>query len=103
MIWNWLRRHPRLVDAGIVAVVLLGTVVAAARQDHPVRGSILAAAASLGLAWRRRHPAAVVTFATVATITAAAAGALVQPFPLGVALYTLAAARGRSARAFGAV
>ena len=35
MIWNWLRRHPLLVDVGLVAVLLAVTIAVATHHDDP--------------------------------------------------------------------
>ncbi len=102
MIWNWLRRHPLLVDVGIAGLLLLVSVVTAVHQDRGVTGIALGVAATLPLLWRRQRPVEVVTVVTAASIATVALGPWL-PFPLGVALYTLAARpNGRGARSVGA-
>lgn len=102
MIWNWLRRHPLLVDVGLVALLLLVSVGAAVRQHGGVSGITLGVAGALALLWRRQRPAEVVAAVTAIAVTAAALGPLPLPFPLGVALYTLASRPGgRGARPVG--
>jgi signal transduction histidine kinase len=102
MIWNWLRRHPLLVDVGIVALLLLASVGAAVRQHGGATGITLGVAGVLPLLVRRQRPAEVVAVVTVVAVTAAALGPLPLPFPLGVALYALASRPGgRGARPVG--
>jgi signal transduction histidine kinase len=103
VIWNWLRRHPRIVDVAIFGLVLVGTLLPAARHSHAAAGIFLGTLAAAALLWRRSHPATVVAIAAAATIGAVAVGAWAQPFALAFALYTLAAARGPSARTLGAI
>lgn len=90
----WVRRHPLLVDAALVAVltVLSRPQLAAGRASHQAWSSVLAAALLLPLVWRRRAP--FVVFGLIAAV------ALVQwftgrvlPADLAalVAFYTVAA------------
>ena len=102
MIWNWLRRHPQLVDIGVVMLVLAVSVASAVHQHDGATGIVLGSAAALALLWRRRQPVAVVAAVTVAAVTSVALGPWPLPFALGVALYTLAArSGGRRARVVG--
>ena len=90
MIWSRLRRHPLLVDLGLVVLLLLATIGSASRHHHAAAGIALGIVATLPLAWRRRKPVAVVAIVTAASLAAALVGAWLLPFQLGVALYTLA-------------
>jgi len=98
MIWNWLRRHPRLVDAGVVLVVGVATAGVASRHPHPVAGGILAALAALVLWQRRRRPLLVVGATAVLSVAVTALTSWLLPLALGVALYTLASTLGAAAR-----
>ena len=102
MIWNWLRRHPLLVDVGIVALLVVASVGAAVHQDLGAAWIALGVVAVLPLLWRRQRPVEVVVAVTAIAVTAAALGSWPLPLPLGVALYTLAARpSGRGARPVG--
>jgi signal transduction histidine kinase len=94
MIWRWLHRHPRLVDVSLVAFLLLVGVGAALRSGHP-RGlaACLVVAETLPLLLRRRYPLAVALIVAAVSITMIAADVWLTPLPLGVALYTVGAAR----------
>ena len=94
MIWNWLRRHPRLVDVGLVTALLAVTVGAATRHGHPTANVVLGTLETLPLLWRRRWPLAVVAVVTVAALAIVALDLWLVPFQLAVALYTLAASSG---------
>src|SRR5258708_3529824 len=55
MIWNWLRRHPPLVDTGLVALLLLVTITVATHHNRPTAGVVLGVAETLPLLWRPRR------------------------------------------------
>jgi signal transduction histidine kinase len=94
MIWNWLRRRPLAGDVALVALLLLLGVGAASRRDHDsALGIGLAIAETLPLLWRRRWPMEVLVATTAVALTMIAADVWLLPFPLAVALYTLASAR----------
>src|SRR5262249_35674889 len=90
--WNWLHRHPRIVDWALV-LFALATTVASDLERH--RGAslgllLLAPVICLPLLARRAHP-----LLTLGATTAAAAGAVAgwgiyDPFPVGLALFTVA-------------
>ena len=94
MIWNWLRRHPLLVDLALVGLLLLMTIGAATRRPHTALGIALGVAETLLLLVRRQRPLAVVAVVTAVAVAMIVAGVWLLPLQLGVALYTLAASRG---------
>ncbi len=91
MIWNWLWRHPRLVDGALLAFLLLATAVVASHHTNTAATLALGAAQIVPLAWRRRRPLAVLVAVTGIALLIVALGLWLLPFPLCVALYTLAA------------
>src|SRR3954454_10734685 len=86
-------RHPRLVEAGLLLLVFAATANQY-NEGGPGRwpGLLFGTAACLSLAWRRRHPRAVVA---ITTVCAAVSGGLGHPIslllllPVIVALYEL--------------
>ena len=102
MIWNWLRRHPLLVDVGLVVVLLAATIVVATHNSHRTASIVLGTIETLPLLWRRQRPLAVVVVVTAAALAIVALDLRLLPFQLAVALYTLAAISGtRTARLTG--
>ena len=101
MIWIWLRRHPFVVDLGLVVPLLALTVGTSENHSHRAAGIALGVVETLALLWRRRHPVAVVVAVSAAAVAIAAVGAWLLPFQAAVALFTLAAAGGPRARAIG--
>jgi signal transduction histidine kinase len=101
MIWNWLRRHPRLVDLGLVVLLLAETAAVARHTSYSATDIVLSTAATLALFWRRDRPVAVVTVVTALMLVSPAAAGRPLPFQLAVALYTLAAVGGAAARPVG--
>jgi len=99
MIWNWLRRHPLLVDVGLVCALLALTVATSIHRGEPAAALVLGAVETLPLLVRRRWPLEVTVVVTAAAITTIAFDYLLFPFQLAVAIYTLAA----SSRTRGAV
>jgi signal transduction histidine kinase len=91
MVWNWLRRHPALVDVVIVLALAAGYVGRAAHQHQWVGGLSLAVLQVAPLLVRRRHPRAVLAVVTAAFVVQAVAVTQVPPFALMVAVYTVAA------------
>jgi signal transduction histidine kinase len=92
----WLGRpSPRLVDAGLAALVgvtVLGSAIASgAEQDRTLLGLLFGAAAVLPLLFRRRWP-----FAALAAILAVAVASPVDAqfaLPIAAMLYTIGSAR----------
>jgi signal transduction histidine kinase len=90
MIANWLRQRPMLGDVILVVLLLLLTVGAATRRDHPTIGIVLGIVETLPLLARRRRPALVLGCVAAVAFVAAVLGIWIVPLQLGVALYTLA-------------
>ena len=102
MIWNWLRRHPLLVDVGLVALLLAATIVTTLHRGGPPAAVALGVLETLPLLWRRQRPVAVVFVVTAVALAIVAFDYWLLPFQLAVALYTLAASSDtRAARATG--
>jgi signal transduction histidine kinase len=98
MIWNWLHRHPRLVDLLIVGFLLIGGVAAAIRNGHKETTAVVLSIAEVAqLLVRRQYPVAVVAGVTAVSLAMIATGVWEVPLPLGVALYTLTSLRERRA------
>jgi len=90
MVWNWLRRHPVLVDA-LLGVVVGAIYVADAVYHHRyVFGLALALIQTLPLLVRRRWPLAVLALVTVGALGDAFAYRTVVPLAGAVAVYTVA-------------
>jgi signal transduction histidine kinase len=95
MVGGWLHRHPRVVDWGLVLIALATTFGAVSRHDRPALGVPLALVASLSLLARRGQPLAVLAITTAATAATLAVWGYDNPFPVGVALFTVADQCGR--------
>jgi signal transduction histidine kinase len=99
--YDWLRRHPGLVDSALallVAGLSTGTVLAAGVfQPHKLVALPLVACVCVPIAVRRKHPAGVFTVLVVAggLQVLLLPGPLVSDVAVLVALYTLAAYRPR--------
>ena len=90
MIIKWLQRQPRIADAALVLIALLTTFGAAVHHDRRALGIPIALLAALPLFVRRRRPLLVLALTTAATVLMLAIWGLYNPFPVGVALYTVA-------------
>jgi signal transduction histidine kinase len=90
MLINWLQRHPRLADTALVLIALATSGGAATRHDRASLGIPLALVAALSLYARRRDPLLVLALTTSATAMIMAIWGVYNPFPVGVALYTVA-------------
>jgi signal transduction histidine kinase len=92
MIWNWLQRHPRLVDWALVLLALASMATA----SHDRHGNGFAAFVILGpvlclpLLVRRTHPVEALLFVAGATAVAVAGWGVYDPLPMGIALFTVA-------------
>jgi signal transduction histidine kinase len=95
MVWNWLRRHPSLVDAAIVLLVGAGHVAGAVHEQHVLFGLPLAVATVLPLYWRRRFPLLVLAIVTAATVANTVLYSTDIPVAPAIAIYTVAAHVGR--------
>jgi signal transduction histidine kinase len=91
MVWNWLRRHPVLIDWTLVLVVLTVHVGNAfAHEDKPL-GIGFSLLQALPLAFRRRWPVWVLALVTAGAFGSALAQRGEVPLALFVAVYTVAA------------
>ena len=96
MIWNWLRRHPWLVDTAIVLVLGSAYVINAAHHRHWLPGVPLAALVTLPLLRRRQRPLAVLALVTAATVATAVVYSESAPFAAAIAIYTITAQQPRA-------
>jgi signal transduction histidine kinase len=105
MVWNWLRRHPALVDWALVLVALTLQVGNALAHSHKALGLGFAVLQALPLACRRRWPVLVLALITAGAFGAAVVQSGQFPLALFIAVYTVAAHadRRRSAWATAAV
>ena len=90
MLIDWLHRHPRVVDWLLLLLALTTTVGAAAHHDRRGLGVPIATAACLPLLARRRHPLATLAATAAPTLAILAVWSSYTPFPVGVALFTVA-------------
>jgi signal transduction histidine kinase len=96
MVWNWLRRHPNLVDVGLALMLGAAYIGHAARVHEWAGGVPLAVAQVVPLVVRRRYPRTVLAVVTGAWIVQAVFFSDVPPVPTAVAIYTVAANLDRS-------
>src|SRR5919204_2441162 len=90
MAWNWLERHKRLADLALVLFALVSSFGALGHERRTGIGVAIAFVIALLLFFRRDYPWAVLAVTTV--VTAIAVGRYsYNPFPAGVALFTVAA------------
>lgn len=91
MVWNWLRRHPNLVDVAL-ALALAAAFVGRAAHVHQWSGGIpLAVLQVAPLLLRRRYPRAVLGAVTAAFILQAVLYSAEPPVPLWIAVYSVGA------------
>jgi len=90
MVWNWLRRHPVLVDALLTLAVGAIYVADAVYHHRYVLGLALALIQALALLVRRRWPLAVLAVVTLGALGTAIAYRTVVPLAGAVAVYTVA-------------
>ena len=71
MVWNWLRRHPRLVDRGLVVALAAIYVAQASHTGRYALGIPLALLQTIPLLWRRTRPVAVLGAITAGALCSA--------------------------------
>ena len=91
MIWNWLRRHPVLVDWTIAAVLGAIYVVDAVYGGHGTPGVLLALVQTAPLVVRRQRPLEVYAVVMAGMVLSSLAFDTLIPVAAAVAVYTLAA------------
>jgi signal transduction histidine kinase len=101
MVWNWLRRHPWLIDGALVLLLGVVYVASALHEHHWLPGLPLAVATVLPLYWRRRFPIAVLAIVTAVAFADTLAYSSEVPIAPALAIYSVAAHtdRRRSLRA----
>jgi signal transduction histidine kinase len=90
MALNWLERHKRLSDLGLVLFALASSLGALGHEHRTAIGVPIALLLALPLFVRRQYPLTVLALTTVVTAVAVGRYAY-NPFPAGVALFTVAA------------
>jgi signal transduction histidine kinase len=92
MVWTWLSRHPRTVDWALVLFAFATTVGTdlGKHRAHPLGLLLLSPIICLPLLVRRTHPLLALGATTAATAVAAAGWGIYIPFPVGLALFTVA-------------
>jgi signal transduction histidine kinase len=91
MVWNWLRRHPALVDVVLVLALAAGYVGRAAHHGEWTGGVPLGVLQVVPLLVRRRYPRAVLAAVTAIWIANIAFVAGIPPFATALGIYTVAA------------
>jgi signal transduction histidine kinase len=91
MVWNWLQRHPRLVDIGIALALASGYIGRAAHFGRWTIGLPLAVIEVAPLLARRRYPLPVLAVVASATFAEVAIYGSTFPLAAAVAVYTVAA------------
>jgi signal transduction histidine kinase len=91
MVWNWLRRHPRLVDTALVLLLAAISFARTAHSGHWLAGLPLTVFEVAPLLVRRRYPLAVLAIVGAATVVEEVLYASAIPLGAGVAVYTAAA------------
>jgi signal transduction histidine kinase len=90
MVWNWLRRHPTLLDVVIVLVLAAPYVGGAAHGGHWTYGVPIAVLLVAPLLVRRRYPREVLAAVTAMWIAYVVAAGQIPPVATAVAVYTVA-------------
>jgi len=92
MLWNWLHRHPRIVDWALVLFAFATTLASAFGRHHgsPLGPLLLSPVICLPLLWRRTHPLLTLGTTTTATALVVAGWGVYDPVPVGLALFTVA-------------
>lgn len=92
MVSNWIRRHPRLVDAFVVLALAVFYLVAGKKLHRWTDGLSIAVVEIVPLLARRRFPLPVLAVVTAATLVEVAVyGSAIVPLAAAVAVYTVAA------------
>ena len=91
MVWNWLRRHPSLADAGVALLLAAGYLVRQTAFDRWWLGVPLVLLLVVPLVLRRRYPLAVLMLVATATLAYDLFYPAFVPLALGIAVYTAAA------------
>src|SRR2546423_4887837 len=95
MLWNWLNRHPRVVDVLLVAALVPVSVQSTRGHHSPGAAIFFAFLAALPLLARRRYPLATLALVLAATV----AGGLVlhrtNQWAATLAVFTVAVLRER--------
>jgi signal transduction histidine kinase len=95
MAWNWLRRHPRLVDrVGVVALSAI-YVTHELHSHRYVLGIALALVQTVPMLWRRTQPVAVLGAVMAGALTSAVVYGLLIPIAPAFAVATVAARTSR--------
>lgn len=97
MVWNWLRRHPYLVDVAVALLLLAGYVGSAAHDRSWTSGIPLAVLQAAPLVVRRRYPRLVIAIVTAAWFLHVVAIGDTVPVATTIGIYTLAANLTRTA------
>ena len=95
MVWNWLRRHPRLVDRGLVVALAAIYVAQASHTGRYALGIPLALLQTIPLLWRRTRPVAVLGAITAGALCSAFVYELLIPLAPAFAVGTVAARTSR--------
>jgi signal transduction histidine kinase len=90
MLITWLQRHPRVADWALFLFALVTVGGAAYHHHQRAAGLPLAFVACVPLLARRAYPLPVLAVTTAATVVAIAHWGEYNPFPAGLALYTIA-------------
>ena len=91
MVWNWLRRHPTLIDVALVLALAAGYVGRAGHAHEWFGGVAVAVLQVAPLLVRRRYPTVVLAVVTIGFIVQAVAYEPTPPIAQVVAVYTVAA------------
>jgi len=91
MVWNWLRRHPNLVDVALVLALAAGYVGRAVHLDQLAGGVPIAVLQVAPLLVRRRYPRGVLAAVTAGFIVQAIVYSPFPPIAQFIAVYTVAA------------
>jgi signal transduction histidine kinase len=91
MVWNWLRRHPNLVDVVMVLALTAGFIGRAGHLHQWTGGVVLAVLQIAPLLVRRRYPRTVLAAVSAGFIVQGAVYGQIPPVAPFIAVYTVAA------------